>query len=274
MSVSSSILILHSSVKSEFLKTSRLISCLHRYHSTTALRLMNTYRIGRIDGPWTNFTPPIRGGVFREDGDNAHAGTDTEGDTDTDWSSDSPSINSSTTSLSQVDDEDDGESTSINAFPTKDLKRSSSFLKPSDRAVKHRCNISNVHQSVAPTPESSTQTLREAYTSSILQKEIEDNIKRSPSLDQEVQRKIALKYRRLHHRVKKEGFYNCNYVEYGKELIRYSFLFAMFAVCLRAEWYMTSAAFLGLFWVATSSLYYNASTILISFLASNHVYCT
>lgn len=274
MSVSSSESMLHNSVDSKLLTTSWLTTCLHRYHSTTALRLMNTYRIGRIDGPWTNFTPPIRGGVFREDGDTAHAGTDTEGETDTDWSSYSPSLNSSKTSLNLDDDEVDGESDPINALSTTDLKRSLSTLKPSDRAVKHRCNIPNLHQSVARTPKSSTPTSREVYTSSILQKEIEDNMKRSPSLDPEVQRKIAVKYQRLHHRVKREGFYNCNYVEYGKELIRYTFLFAMFAVCLRAEWYMTSAAFLGLFWVAMSSFHYNASTILISFLASNHVYCT
>jgi len=264
VSVSSSEPTFYVSVESGPLKTSRLISSLHRYHSTMALRLMNKYRIGRIDGPWTNFTPPIRGGVFRGDTDSSDVGTDTEGETDTDWSSYPPSFNSSRTSLNLVDEEEeDSQSAPANALHSEGLERSSSLFKPSDRTVKHRCNISNAQANVALTPESSTTTSREAYTSSVLQKEIEDNTKCNPSLDQETQRKISVKYKKLHDRVKAEGFYNCNYVEYGKELIRYTFLFVMFVVCLRAEWYMTSAAFLGLFWVATSMFHLRNPTILM-----------
>lgn len=72
-----------------------------------------------------------------------------------------------------------------------------------------------------------------------------------PSLDTEVQEEVARKYRALHQRVHDEGLYDCRYLEYGKEMCRYSALFALFLYTLRAEWYMTSAACLGLFWVCS-----------------------
>jgi len=247
-------------VESEPLNTSRLTSYQHRYHSAAALRLMNKYRIGRIDGPWTNFTPPIRGGVFREVTHDVEAGTDSEGDTDTDWSSYPPSVNSSRSSLNLVDEKGGSQ---LDSVTLKDPEASSSLLRPLDRDVKHRCNIRKVPDHVVGTSEGSTPSSREAYTSSVLQKEIEDNIGSNPSLDEGTQREIAVKYQRLHDRVKDDGFYNCNYVEYGKELTRYTLLFVLFVVCLRAEWYLSSATFLGLFWVNTSSLWYDEPTVLI-----------
>ncbi|KAL1651006.1 hypothetical protein SLS61_005776 [Didymella pomorum] len=36
-----------------------------RFHSSQTLELMNRYQIGRIEGRWTNFLPPIQGGKFR-----------------------------------------------------------------------------------------------------------------------------------------------------------------------------------------------------------------
>ena len=99
---------------------------------------------------------------------------------------------------------------------------------------------------VSPPPYASA----DIYASIAVQKEIDDDIRNYPSLDLKTQRDITLKYQALHQRVKDEGFYDCRYTEYGKELIRYSLLFAIFFTALRCEWYLTSAAFLGLFWVS------------------------
>lgn len=212
---------------------------------------MNHYRIGCIDGPWTNFTPPIRGGVFRGSTDDVDPGTDTESDSDTEFSSYTPSFNSSRTSLNLIDEEGESESHSSESLLPVKVPTSSSLLKPLDRIVKHR-NVAPKAHAAAVGSGSTTYITREEYTSSVMQKEIDDDIGTNPSLDAETQRKIALRYSRLHDRVKNEGFYQCNYSDYGKEMLRYTLLFTLFAVCLRAEWYMTSAAFLGLFWVNKS----------------------
>ena len=75
------------------------------------------------------------------------------------------------------------------------------------------------------------------------------DVKDYPSVDRETQQRIVEKYRELHNKVKREGYYDCRYKEYVKELSRYVTIFAIFLVSLRAGWYLTSAAFLGLFWV-------------------------
>ncbi|CAF9904327.1 MAG: hypothetical protein ALECFALPRED_007499 [Alectoria fallacina] len=40
-------------------------------HSHKALQMMNKYRIGRIAEPWVNLTPPIRGGIYRDNTEDA-----------------------------------------------------------------------------------------------------------------------------------------------------------------------------------------------------------
>lgn len=86
------------------------------------------------------------------------------------------------------------------------------------------------------------------YVANTVQEEIDADIAKYPSLDFNTQRDIALKFEALHQRVKEEGYYNCRYIEYGKEMVRYTALFALFVSTLKQEWYFVSACFLGLFW--------------------------
>ena len=87
-----------------------------------------------------------------------------------------------------------------------------------------------------------------AYTTWAETQDVDRDIRDYPSIDPEVQEEVVKKYRALHQRVHDEGFYDCPYLEYGKEMTRYTALFVTFIVALRYEWYMTSAFFLGLFW--------------------------
>ena len=88
------------------------------------------------------------------------------------------------------------------------------------------------------------------YTDWAIKQEIERDIKIFPSVDPIIQQEISRKYRILHEKVREGGFYECPYLDYGKEMARYSILFTVSMVALRHEWYMTSAIFLGLFWVS------------------------
>ncbi|CAF9904326.1 MAG: hypothetical protein ALECFALPRED_007498 [Alectoria fallacina] len=129
----------------------------------------------------------------------------------------------------------------VGSRPNKGLDQYSSSV-PQDRATEliHHSSIAqrNDHRRLSP----------KDYTSYVVQKGIDDNVRDNPSLDAETQRAITLKYQTLHQRVKDEGFYDCHYLEYGKELLRYALLFSLFFTFLRAGWYLTSACFLGLFW--------------------------
>lgn len=113
---------------------------------------------------------------------------------------------------------------------------------------------------------------RDEEIEAIEQREIDEGISEWPSLDAETQRNITLEYRALHEQVKLHGLYNCRYSEYGKEMIRYSILFTAFLVLLRAEWYLTSAIFLGMFWVSIGDVNLKTNIKLtISITATNHV---
>lgn len=214
------------------------------YHSHMALQMMKKYRIGRIAGPqWVNFTPPIRGGIYREDTEEAQYKPDDESGDDAGsyWNSSMESLNSSTTSLDSITVEDSGHSAILSSHPNKgDDQYSSSVPRDRTRKLRHDSSTAqrNDHQRLSP----------KDYTSSVVQKAIDNDVQDNPSLDAETQRVITLKYQILHKRVKDEGFYDCHYLEYGKELIRYTLLFSLFITLLRAEWYLTSACFLGLFW--------------------------
>lgn len=102
--------------------------------------------------------------------------------------------------------------------------------------------------------------------------EVQEGISENPSLDAETQNAILMDYRKLHDQFKAEGLYQCNYTAYAWELLRYCFLFAVFAYLLYVKWYILSSVFLGLFWVgSTLSL---GTTTADKHPATDHVYST
>lgn len=91
---------------------------------------------------------------------------------------------------------------------------------------------------------------REQYAIEQEEREIDEGIRDNPSLDVETQKAIIMDYRKLHEQIKAEGLYQCRYSAYAWESVRYAGLFAAFAYLLYCKWYLTSAIFLGLFWVS------------------------
>ena len=230
-----------------------VFSC--RYHSAETLRLMGAYRIGRVHQPWANFTPPIRGGVFRKYQDEEES-ISSEDDEGLSFCSHLASLNSSTTSL-ELAPEEDSKSSSAPLIPSITNKSAGIYGNGSSdddasyrRAFKSKTDA-DVYSGLKDTKtrSSSVHVSRIAYVTKTIQTEVDNDLRDYPSLDEETQRNITLKYQALHQLVKDGGFYDCRYSEYGKEAIRYSLLFATFLVTLHYGWYMTSACFLGLFWV-------------------------
>lgn len=194
-------------------------------------------------GPWINMTPPIRGGPYQQP---QHR---------------QPAV----------------------ILPTSDLGGSSLHDKSS--SLHHRATgASSKSGGVAP-PRSSTSDSaapaahpesREDFIQWAIDQDIEKCLRDYPSLELDVQQDIAFKYRQLHQRVIDEGLYQCRYSQYGKELCRYTALFAGFLAFLHYGWYTTSAVFLGVFWVRRLlplRLIWQSHLVLTDVLsiASNHV---
>lgn len=193
---------------------------------------MQKYRIGKLINPWTNRTPPIRGGVFTN-----------------------PEESTSDSELSDA-------STLVAYSTSNDDAVYDSGAKLRHAIIQEVEDVSDCLASSKPLPPAVPQ--RDAATQALIEKtirgEVDDNIRDYPSLDTQTQRAIENRYRALHDRVKNEGYYECRYQEYAKELSRYLSIFALFMTALVHGWYWTSAALLGLFWVSNGHRFTYTST--------------
>jgi len=187
---------------------------------------MQKYRIGRLINPWTNRTPPIRGGIFSD-----------------------PDETSSLESYSDADLSDASTLCYSTSNDDASFNKASRLRTATAQVAVDSSTGDNLRKSrvvAVPLRDPTTERLIEKT----IQGEIDDNIRDYPSLDSQTQHEIENRYRALHERVKNEGYYQCRYTEYAKELTRYISIFALFMTALVYGWYWTSAAFLGLFWVS------------------------
>ncbi|KAF8541964.1 fatty acid desaturase-domain-containing protein [Trichophaea hybrida] len=195
-------------------------------HSVDAKRRMKSYVIGRIDGLWENFLPPIQGGAFRHyDGEEDDANR---------------IIRLSPKTLPIPDAQIDSGSSRPSSPSLSVSSSDEHFLDPSLR----RRHVESSSSSVTSVDEGPVQFNAGYFT----RKGIEEDLVKYPSLDYTTQREIVQKYRALEVRIRDAGLYTCNYWAYGREVIRYIILFSACILCLRYSWYKTSAFFLGCFW--------------------------
>ncbi|KAF2853903.1 fatty acid desaturas-like protein [Plenodomus tracheiphilus IPT5] len=200
-----------------------------RFHSTQTLELMNRYQIGRIEGRWTNFLPPIQGGKFRtqEELDKISA-EEYVGS----YSSDRDSASSpSSAEQSPIFEPVDRSASALRNRNAKKFSRSSSSSSIS--------SVELVNRQTAP-----KMSVLDRRT----QQELDFDKAKYPPLDVKTQDNIVKKYRELQGRIKSEGLYDCNFTSYGIEFLRYGLFLCAFLYLLRSGWYITSAVPLACFW--------------------------
>lgn len=110
-----------------------------------------------------------------------------------------------------------------------------------------KSNLASVAKKNDPDP---VAEWRKQHATTLEESEIADSKRDWPALDEATQRSIILEYRELHEEIKAKGLYSCKYYKYGIESIRYGLLFSAFFYLLYIKWYLTSAVFLGMFWVS------------------------
>lgn len=208
-------------------------------------------------------TPPIRGGVYRKpqtfeaspdlridrgylsetDSAASDSGSSRAPDSDEDGLAPLEEVRSLASSVTSVYNSSDGDN--VEALKKK-VVPGSDLLGP---------DLSGLRQRALPPPagELKVDAIRRLspteYTAWAVEQDIERDLTDYPSLEPAVQQDITRKYRALHQKVQDMGYYDCPYLEYGKECIRYVTLFIGFITLLRAEWYIASGICLGVFWV-------------------------
>lgn len=210
-------------------------------------------------GPWPNRTPPIRGGVFPAAEATQPSEINTAGDLHV---SDTvarrvPSI------LINVDDaayqawssslappSPTNTSASVGSFSRRSRGGSTSEGSSDDTTDASSVDSDSEPTSKRPLTLAEALTHPDKWTEWAIQQGEHKDLSEYPSVDVAVQQEITAKYMDLHQKVQDLGLYKCRYIEYGKEMVRYSALFALFLYTLHNGWYIVSACFLGLFWVS------------------------
>ena len=187
---------------------------------------MLNYRIGRVEGRWSNFLPPIQGGSFRPFIEDAETAT-IKGDTDS-----SSSENGSPPGSPIFD------ATKWSSRPRRRRQCSTSEHEETSSVS----SISSVEL------DNGSEKPKLGHLDAYTQEEIDLDLAKYPPLDPATQDDIVSRYRILNDRIRAEGLYQCNYTAYLIEIRRYTFLFSMCLLCLHWGWYGTSGAFLGIFW--------------------------
>lgn len=177
---------------------------------------MPSYQIGRIEGIWINFLPPIQGGKFRVYTEDTCA---SEGD--------SSALESSSNSSQ------DG---SIPPSPIFDAVDAKSTVRQRQLPATTGTNLSEETKA------------KPAFLDARTREEIAFDTAKYPSLDTASQEEIKRKYRELNERIKAAGLYDCRYFSYFIECCRYTMFGCLFYMFLRMEWWATSAFFLGCLW--------------------------
>lgn len=186
-------------------------------HSSETQTYMRKYMIGRIEGRWVNFLPPIQGGQFRpyvrgQEEDEKHKEMEFQ-------THDAPSSSSSST-----------------APP-------SPIFDPADISRRRRSATSSVSS-----PEDEPQGVNPDPIQTKLDAEKANDFLKYPSLDLDSQDFIVAKYRELDSRIRAAGLYDCPYGSYGIECCRYTLFFVSFMICLHYSHYALAGLFLGMFW--------------------------
>jgi delta8-fatty-acid desaturase len=179
-------------------------------HSEDTRASMNRFRIGRIQGPWKNFVPPIQGGRFR----------------------------SASEEVEDVEIESDGSKTPESSKPA------SMVFDLGGNELRMRASSLSSISSTGDSDHREGPSFLDTQT----KMEIELDVAKYPTVDPITQQDIVFKYRELEEQIRAKGLYDCNYSAYGWEAARCSVLFVLMLVFWQKGWYTTSGTFMGMFW--------------------------
>ena len=187
---------------------------------------MTKFQIGRIEGRWTNFLPPIQGGSFNVypvnlEPDQVEANDD---------SSSSDGESSPGTPLFDPVEDIDG-CLRRRSGNTLDLDETSSVS-----------SFSSIELPAGNKPS------KLSHIDALTKQELDFDLAKYPTLDSSTQDHIVEQYRLLYDRLRAEHLFDCNYRAYAIETCRYTMLFALFLLFLRWGWYGTSGLFLSMCW--------------------------
>jgi delta8-fatty-acid desaturase len=203
------------------------------FHSRETQDLMRRYQIGKIEGHWIDFVPPIQGGSFRtEEEQRSRPGQD---ETHIDAPERSPPSSGKPSPIFEPADYDRA---------TLRKRRGSDDTASQSSTVSSATSLDTL-----AIGEPAFKSEKSSYAADERTKlEIQRDLEVYPSLDLATQSIIVEKYKELDERLRADGLYECNYLAYAAEVGRYTLLGGLAYYFLQKGWYNLSAVFLGMMW--------------------------
>lgn len=222
---------------------------MNAYHGEETIKTFLRWKIGTIDYAWKNMQPPIYGARYdNEKIPSLEKLLETKLD-ESDRSNSDLSITSTRSS-----------SINLGSEPAK-IEKSLGF--PAGKVVpKVPQNIEFVSSEnkgdVFPVKKANTIVdpleLMESFDNGLTQQDIMN----APSLDYNTQQHLRQKYHDLHETVIKHGFYQCNYWDYFREVVKIGSLFLYSLSFFKIGWLKTSAILMGCAWQQTTFVVHDA----------------
>lgn len=219
---------------------------------------MTKHRVGRVQMPWTNFEPPIRHPDYyvHLEKRKQDKKRDALGHADGEKSKRGRSVDlgSVSASLARCEGHDADSCSQAAALISKKLiGKDTCVCRTTGRSTSDSEKLPLIETTTVSPVDAAAEKKRhrDEFAVEQEQKAVVEGIAANPSLDTETQMAIIMDYRELHEQFKAQGLYKCNYSAYAWESLRYSALFLGFGFFLYIKWWMTSAVFLGLFWVCS-----------------------
>nr|QDH43442.1 fatty acid/sphingolipid desaturase [Metschnikowia australis] len=222
------------------------------YHSEESIATFSKWKIGEIDTPWKNLLPPIQGAVYPSDLKRAKA-FDSLGDK---LDSSSPIVSDDASSETSIE---------LDEVNPKLHQAGSSlgFVKPVIPQNIEYVNASNKEQ-LFPIAGTGAIVDPKELMSQFENGLVREELLRLPDLDYGTQHQIREKYEKLHATVIKNGFYNCHYSNYVREVVKIASLFLYSFSFLRLGYYFLSALFMGTAWHQMTFIAHDAGHVSIT----------
>lgn len=237
---------------------------MNAYHGPDTIKTFGRWKIGRIDYEWENMTPPIQGAVYDEHIEKRNFSLEEKIDMAPSDDSEGDISLASTSSDTLSEQEDTGKSGAKShssryeapGVPTGIVKPP---VSPNIRVLNQE-NVNEVYPIFKEGSVVDPKLLVQNYDNALSHRDL----KSVPLLDYKTQAALRAKYYELHNTIIKNGFYQCDYWAYVRELIKIGSLFLYSFSFLKLNHIFFSALFMGVAWQQMTFIAHDAGHVSIT----------
>lgn len=237
---------------------------MNAYHGPETVKTFGRWKIGRIDYEWENMTPPIQGAAYDDNREKRNFSLEEKIDLAPSDDSEGEISLASTSSDTLSEQEGTGKPEAKNyksryeapGFPKGKV---TPIVSPNIHVLNQE-NVNEVYPIFKEGGIVDPKILVQNYDNALSHRDLES----VPLLDYKTQAALRAKYYELHNTIIKNGFYQCDYWAYVRELIKIGSLFLYSFSFLKLNHIFLSALFMGIAWQQMTFIAHDAGHVSIT----------